>query len=197
MGQYATDAAFWDEKYLRGQTGWDIGTVSPPLKQYIDQLTWPDAAILIPGCGNAYEARYLVEKGFRNITLIDISHIAVENLKRHFEKDYGYQPTIIQGDFFNLEGQYDLVLEQTFFCALDPFLRESYVKQMHALLKPSGRIAGLLFDRDFEGGPPFGGDAETYRQLFSPFFNIRTLEPCYNSIPQRAGAEVFVIFEKP
>ncbi|MCS7037470.1 MAG: SAM-dependent methyltransferase, partial [Saprospiraceae bacterium] len=57
-------------------------------------------------------------------------------------------------------------------------------------------LAGVLFDRDFEGGPPFGGHAEEYRALFEPLFRIHTLEPCYNSIPPRAGAEVFIILKK-
>jgi hypothetical protein len=45
------------------ETGWDLGQVSPPLKAYIDQLTDKNLRILIPGCGNSYEAEYLLEKG--------------------------------------------------------------------------------------------------------------------------------------
>jgi hypothetical protein len=32
------DAYFWDQKYQNQETGWDIGTISEPLKCYIDQL---------------------------------------------------------------------------------------------------------------------------------------------------------------
>ncbi|MNL88260.1 hypothetical protein D3C87_2178650 [compost metagenome] len=62
---------------------------------------------------------------------------------------------------------------------------------MHELLKPNGQLVGLLFNRDFDGGPPFGGNEETYKTLFSPYFNFK-LTPAYNSIPQRAGTEVFI-----
>ena len=51
---------------------------------------------------------------------------------------------VILGDFFEHTGQYDLIIEQTFFCAIDPKLREKYVAQSSALLKPSGKIIGVL-----------------------------------------------------
>jgi hypothetical protein len=48
--------------------------VSPPIKAYIDTLKNKDIAILIPGCGNTYEAAYLLlEQGFTNVTVIDIA----------------------------------------------------------------------------------------------------------------------------
>jgi hypothetical protein len=67
---------------------------------------------------------------------------------------------------------------------------------MYSLLANRGKLAGVLFDRDFEGGPPFGGTREQYLKLFSEFFHIRTMTSCYNSIPQRQGTEVFFIAEK-
>ncbi|WEK35145.1 MAG: methyltransferase domain-containing protein [Candidatus Pseudobacter hemicellulosilyticus] len=192
-----TDASYWDNRYQRGETGWDLGAPSTPLKTYIDQLTDKELAILIPGCGNSYEAEYLLEQGFTNVTLIDISPTLTARLSRKFEQQPGRKPTIITGDFFALNGQFDLILEQTFFCALDPALRPAYVEQMHKLLKPGGQLAGVLFNRDFDGGPPFGGHTEEYEQLFGKFFTIRTLAPCYNSIKPREGNEAFIIAEKP
>jgi hypothetical protein len=38
-------------------TGWDLGWYLP-IKNYIDTLKDKDIAILIPGCGNTYEAAY-------------------------------------------------------------------------------------------------------------------------------------------
>ena len=99
--------------------------------------------------------------------------------------------TIITGDFFEHKGQYDLILEQTFFCAIDPALRSCYVTKMHELLKPSGKLVGVLFNRSFDGGPPFGGSKEEYEQLFSKHLHIKKMELCYNSILPRQGAEIF------
>ena len=47
---------FWNNQYNANTTNWDLGEVSPPLKEYIDQLTNKNLRILIPGCGNTYEA---------------------------------------------------------------------------------------------------------------------------------------------
>ena len=29
---------FWENRWENGQTGWDIGAVSTPIKEYIDQI---------------------------------------------------------------------------------------------------------------------------------------------------------------
>ena len=49
------------------QLGWDLGEVSPPIKSYIDTLEDKNIRILIPGCGNTYEAEYLLEQGFTKL----------------------------------------------------------------------------------------------------------------------------------
>jgi hypothetical protein len=187
---------YWDQRYVTQQIQWDIGAVSTPLKEYIDQLSDRSVSVLIPGCGNAYEAYYLHEKGFTNITLVDISAVVTSKLKLQLKEDNKEEIRVVNADFFAFDGAYDLILEQTFFCALHPSLRESYVKKMNSILSEKGKIAGVLFNRDFEGGPPFGGSVNEYQKLFAPVFHIRTLSPCYNSIPPRAGAEAFIILEK-
>ncbi|TDO23638.1 methyltransferase domain-containing protein [Sediminibacterium goheungense] len=188
-------ADYWNERYKKEETGWDIGYVSTPLKTYIDQLTGKDIRILIPGGGNSYEAAYLLEKGFSNITVIDIAPVVAERLNTQF-RDYGNRIQVICGDFFALTGSYNLILEQTFFCAIDPSLREAYAEKMQQLLNPGGKLVGLLFNRSFDNNPPFGGDEKEYSNLFTPFFQIQIMEPSYNSIPQRAGSELFVILQK-
>jgi len=186
------DKEFWDGLYTAGVTGWDLGAVSPPLQAYIDQLPDKNIRILIPGCGNAWEAAYLAENGFRNVTLIDIAPTPVKKTRELL----GEKVTVVEGDFFDLEGQYDLILEQTFFCALDPALRERYVLKMTALLAPGGMLAGVLFNTKFEKqGPPFGGTAEEYRHLFSGHLEMITMEPCYNSVKPRMGNELFIQFK--
>lgn len=187
-------ADYWNERYVTGQTGWDIGAVSIPLKTYIDQLTNQQIRILIPGGGNSYEAIYLLEQGFTDVTVIDIAPAVTESLKKKLA-NYGAAIHIITGDFFALNETYDLILEQTFFCALDPVLRKAYVTKMASLLKPGGKLVGVLFNRSFEGGPPFGGNTDEYQQLFEPSLSIQTIAPCYNSISPRAGSEVFIILK--
>ncbi len=189
-------ADYWNERYKKEETGWDIGFVSTPLKTYIDQLERRDISILIPGGGNSYEAAYLLENEFTNITVVDFAAIVAERLKTQF-KSYSDSIKIICGDFFALTGTYDLILEQTFFCAIDPSLRKAYAEKMQQLLNPGGKLVGLLFNRSFENSPPFGGDEKEYRDLFSTYFTISKMEPSYNSIPQRSGSELFFILTPP
>lgn len=186
-----SSSGYWNQRWLEGQTGWDIGYASPAIVEYMRQYPDKAAAILIPGCGNAYEAKALADMGFTNITLIDIAPALVASLQEQLKAERGIR--IICGDFFEHEGLYDLVLEQTFFCALDPQLRSRYAAHMTSLLKPRGKLAGVLFNCEFEKeGPPFGGTEQEYRALFSPFFDIKKMEPCYNSIAPRMGAELFI-----
>jgi len=169
MTENSLDEKYWDGRYTNDSSAWDVGFISTPLKEYIDQLTNKDLKILIPGCGNSYEAEYLFTNGFKNVFIIDLA----DSPLKHFSDRVPSFPKnqLIKGDFFKHEGSYDLILEQTFFCAIDPLLRNDYVKKMSELLNPSGKLVGLLFDCDFEKmGPPFGGNKITYIEQFSPFF---------------------------
>jgi methyl halide transferase len=188
---------YWSERYKTDQSRWDIGQVAPALKAYFDQLPDKNISILIPGCGNAHEAEYLLKQGFTSITLVDISEYLVESLKKHLAIyiESGVCRVIHQ-DFFEHEGSYDLIVEQTFFCAIDPTLRTKYAQKMGELLKPNAKLVGLMFDCDFVGGPPFGGSKAEYLLYFMPYFKIKTFEKCTNSIPPRAGNELFINLQR-
>lgn len=189
------NSRYWENRYQSEETGWDVGEITTPLKEYIDQLTDLSLRILIPGAGNSYEFEYLQAKGFTNVYVLDYAQTPLDNIKTRIPNCDPNQ--IILGDFFEHEGEYDLILEQTFFCALEPSLRKRYVQKIHSLLKPKGKISGLLFQFPLtEDGPPFGGSKEEYITLFSPFFDIVKLETAYNSIKPRQGNELFFIFTK-
>ncbi|MDR6845993.1 methyltransferase domain-containing protein [Flavobacterium granuli] len=188
------DKVYWDNQYQSNTIGWDLGEVSPPLKNYIDTLKDKNIQFLIPGCGNTYEAKYLLEQGFTNVTVIDIAPTLIENLKNKFENNSNIN--IVLGDFFEHQGEYDIILEQTFFCALPPTMRQKYVWKMHQLLANKGKIAGLLFNRTFESGPPFGGSQNEYNLLFQQSFDFLKMEICQNSVTPRAGSELFIEFQK-
>ncbi|MCA6422452.1 MAG: methyltransferase domain-containing protein [Flavobacterium sp.] len=188
------DQTYWDNQYQANATGWDLGQVSPPIKTYIDTIENKDAKILIPGCGNTYEAEYLIQQGFTNVTVIDIAPTLVENLKKKFANHNNI--TVVLGDFFEHQGNYDFIIEQTFFCALPPTMRQKYVWKMHKLLSEHGKLIGLLFDREFEIGPPFGGNLNEYEQLFFKAFTFNAISLAENSIPARANTELFFEFQK-
>lgn len=181
---------YWEKRYIDNSTSWDLGEPSTPIKEYIDQLKYKDSKILIPGAGNAHEANYLFENGFKNIYILDIAPSPLEYAKKRINLPSSH---FIQQDYFKYSELYDIIFELTFFCALEPRFRESYVKKTHTLLKDGGCLIGVLFN--FENkldGPPFGGSVKEYTSLFEPFFDIIMMRPCYNSVPTRKGKELFI-----
>ena len=186
---------YWEERYQQGEDKWDVGEISTPIKEYIDQITDKKIKILIPGAGNGYEFEYLIKNGFKNSFVVDYAETPLENIKKRIPDLNENQ--VINSDFFELEGKFDLIIEQTFFCALNPELREEYVRKMKSILNPKGKIAGLLFQFPLTTeGPPFGGSKEEYIALFQKDFNSITMETAHNSIAPRKNKELFVIFEK-
>ncbi|MEZ5004335.1 MAG: methyltransferase domain-containing protein [Chitinophagales bacterium] len=187
---------FWTERYKNHETGWNIGYASTPLVKYFDALEDRSIKILIPGAGNAYEAEYLFSKGFKNVTVVDISILPLQNLSERFP-DFP-KDQLIHQNFFDHQDQYDLIVEQTFFCAIDPKLRQAYADKMLDLLKPNGKIIGVWFDFEADpekSGPPFTGTAEEYMAYFKTFESVK-FQRCYNSVPPRSGRELFGIIKK-
>lgn len=185
------EKTFWEIRYKNQDTGWDVGEISNPLKEYINQLTDKNIKILIPGAGNGHEAEYLVNQGFKNVFILDIVANPLENLKQRIPQLA--ENHFICEDFFSHQAHYDLILEQTFFCAINPKDRKKYVQKMTTLLPKNGKIVGLLFCFTFDehSGPPFGGSIEEYEHLFGNDFHLNINE-CYNSIKPRDGKELFI-----
>lgn len=194
-----TEKDYWTNRYKTQNTGWDIGYASKPIKQYIDQIQDKSLCILVPGAGNGYEAEYLWRKGFTNAVILDISEVPLASFKNK-NPDFPAQQ-LIHGNFFEHEGKYDLILEQTFFCSFVPSdeNRSAYAKHMAALLKPTGKLVGVWFDFPLTNNMekrPFGGDKSIYSKYISPYFHTVVFERCYNSIEPRQGKELFGIFTK-
>lgn len=181
---------YWNNRYLKNETGWDIGYSSPSILNYFLNKIDKNVQIAIPGCGTSYEGYDLWKNGFQNISLLDLAPRAKTEFLNRFP-DFPEDKYLVMS-FLDISDTFDFVIEQTFFCALHPSERENYVKKMHSILNKGGILVGLLFGVEMEGGPPFGGNLSEYEQLFTPYFDILTLEWCDHSITARAGRELFV-----
>jgi len=188
-------AEYWQERYDAQQTGWDAGAPTMPFVAFFDTLQDKNIRILIPGCGRAYEGELLWNMGFKNVWLIDLAAAAKDEFMNRVPS-FPAQQFLVEG-FFGHIGTYDLILEQTFFCALEPALRSQYALKTHELLLTGGSLVGLLFTFPLsEQGPPFGGSLEEYKGYFGDLFNIKIMEPCRNSIKPRQGNELFIHLQK-
>lgn len=188
--------SFWSTRYKQGVTQWDAGGITRPLQEYIDQLEDKNIKILIPGVGHGHELAYLLDQGFTNVYVIDIAQEPLDYIKERVPNLV--KERILHGDFFDINDSFDLILEQTFFCALVPELREQYVIKVNSLLGEHGKLVGVLFDfpMDASGLPPFGGGKEEYASLFSKYMHVKVLQRCYNSIKPRENRELFINIEK-
>ncbi|WP_324676560.1 methyltransferase domain-containing protein [Hymenobacter sp. GOD-10R] len=193
------DPAYWSGRYAAGRTEWDVGAITPPLREYFMQLGAPDLRrILIPGAGNSYEAEYLHSLGFTQIFVVDVAPEPLEAFQARipsFPKEH-----LLLQNFFALSAEhpYDLIVEQTFFCALPPSQRVAYAEKCSQLLREGGTLMGLLFDVDFgpRQEPPFGGSRAEYESYFAPYFDFIHFEQAYNSIKPRQGRELFICLKK-
>lgn len=189
------EADYWDQQYKNGHIGWDIGYAAPAIVEYFHQVKDKSIQILIPGAGNAWEAEYLWNAGFENLFVLDFSKQAVDSFQKRFPEFPSSH--IFNENFFHHDGQYDIIVEQTFFSSLSPLLRGQFAEKIFELLKPKGKLIGLLFNHPFNfDRPPYGGSMEEYLLLFEKHYNLKVFEEAYNSIKPRKGREIFMIAER-
>jgi len=108
---------------------------------------------------------------------------------------------LLEGNFFELEGQFELIFEQTFFCSFEPTkeLRGLYADKMASLLKRGGKLVGLWFNHPLvldADKRPYGGSKDEYLSYLTIHLHLKIFDDCYNSIESRIGQEYFGIFEK-
>lgn len=145
----------WNEKYLAGTTGWDRGAVSPALTSWLEHGELAPCRILIPGCGYGHEAVELARLGFE-VTALDIAPAPLERLEQEL-KAAGAAATLVHADAleWQVDPAFDAIYEQTCLCALDPDHWLAYEAQLHAWLKPGGKLFALFMQTQREGGPPW------------------------------------------
>ncbi len=182
---------FWGERYQRGELNWDLGEPSPPFRRLHDDGIITPCRVAVPGCGSGWEVSWLAANGYR-VTGIDFAPEAIGHTRRRLADD-GLEAELVCADLFDLPetlaGRFDLVLEQTCFCAIDPTRRVDYVAAVHGLLTPGGRLVALFYGHGKEGGPPFTTTPDEVRALFSGCFRVDSLAVTPHSHERRRGEE--------
>jgi len=188
----------WQGHYESNDLGWDLGEVAPPFVQLWQEEKLPVGKVLVPGCGRGHEVVFLAENGFE-VTAIDFSEGAITHLENAL-KERNLKGRVLHQDFFSLDdshdGVYDLVLEQTFFCAIAPRQRQDYALNVARILKPGGMLVGLFYHTDKEGGPPYNTTREDIESSFSKNFEIQQLDKTSLSAEQRKDKEWLGILKR-
>ncbi|TLD69795.1 methyltransferase domain-containing protein [Phragmitibacter flavus] len=192
----------WNAAYENRETPWEKGRATPVL----DEISSRHPAVFsgrawVPGCGVGHDARRLADFGLM-VTAVDVAPLAIEAAKNWDETS----PVDFQvADVFSLKEEFveafDMVWEHTCFCALDPALRVAYLKSLHAVLMPGGKLAGVFFINpemdDGETGPPFGVEVETLRKMLEDAgFEVVDHWVPVTGYEGRVGRELAMILEK-
>jgi hypothetical protein len=183
---------FWDERFERGYTPWDQAGVPASFKAFVERHS--PMPVLIPGCGSAYEAWWLAERGWP-VRAIDFAPNAVEAARAQL----GAHADVVEvADFFTYQPPFEpgWVYERAFMCALPPSRRDDYVARMAALLPAGGLLAGFFFIGATPKGPPFGIERADLDALLSPHFELLEDEPVNDSIAVFAGRERWLTWRR-
>jgi SAM-dependent methyltransferase len=183
---------FWDERFGQHFTPWDQAGVPERFKSFVASRS--AQSVLIPGCGSAYEALHLAERGWP-VRAIDFSPAAVEAARAQLGAHAG---VVEEADFFAYVPPFspDWIYERAFLCALPKTRWQDYASRMAALLAPGALLAGFFFIGATPKGPPFGIERAELDALLSPHFELIEDREVSNSIPVFAGRERWMTWRR-
>jgi SAM-dependent methyltransferase len=183
---------FWDERFGRRFTPWDQAGVPEMFTRFVESR---DACnVLIPGCGSAYEALYLAERGWP-VRAIDFSAAAVEAARVQLGAHAGL---VEEADFFAYAPPFSpgWIYERAFLCALPKDRWPDYAARMAALLRSGALLAGFFFIGSTPKGPPFGIERGELDALLSPYFERIEDREVSGSLPVFAGRERWMTWRR-
>jgi SAM-dependent methyltransferase len=185
-----SDAGFWNQLYAPGRDGWELGRAAPPLERFFAHHSPQGKRALVVGAGRGNEARMLAALGAK-VTALDFADEAVAALRAIPGIDARQQ------DLFALrDAEWDLVVEHTCFCAIDPDRRDEYVAAVAAALVPGGELVALFWEHGRPGGPPFSTTKSELEQRFGARFEWISDEVAPDSVAARQGQERLVLLRR-
>ena len=184
---------FWCKRFGDGMTPWDAGKVPTAFAAFVAGRP-ASLATLIPGCGSAWEAAHLAEKGWP-VTALDFSPTAVERARTVLGKA---AVDLVCADFFTFAPATppQLVYERAFLCALPRRLWDDWGRRVAELLPPGGLLAGFFFVCDQAKGPPFGILPGQLDALLAANFERIEDAAVDDSIPVFAGRERWQVWRR-
>ncbi len=165
---------FWKERFDTGTTPWNRGAPNPQLDRWLaDGTLVAGGSVIVPGCGHGWEIAALARAGM-DVVGIDFAPNALA-LCRQLLAHEGVAAQLVDADVLHWQPQapVDAVFEQTCLCALYPDFWQRYAAQLHAWLKPGGKLLALFLQalrpestHGFIDGPPYHCDINAMRALF-------------------------------
>lgn len=190
-GVTQSEAAFWEHLYRDDNAGWEIGRAAPPLAAYFKKNSPRGSRVLVVGCGRGHEARVLARSGAR-VVAVDLAQKAIAAAQALDTE--GLVEYRVADLFTPTTERFDIVVEHTCFCAIEPVRRDEYVDRTADALVVGGSLVGLFYDHGRPGGPPFTTDAAELVRRFERRFRVAELGAAEGSVLARGGQELFGVF---
>lgn len=198
--------SFWEERFANRQTPWDRGSANPQLLRWLEDGTLAaactDGAVAVPGCGSGHEVAALAAAGLP-VVAIDYTAAAIELTRARLQAN-ATKVELVQADVLCWQPARALaaVYEQTCLCALHPDHWTAYAAQLHAWLRPGGRLLALFMQAQREGaaqgfieGPPYHCNIHAMRALF-PATLWDWPKPPYDVVPHLGGSNELALVLK-
>ena len=185
-----TDAANiysgWQELYAAATEGVPVWSESPP--PFVDKLKpfIPPKTKLLEICaGDGRITEALVEWGV-DVTALDLSPAALQQLRNNFDRRGLAQPLIVRGSATDIplgDGQFDAVICINGFCQLDrPRLA---MQEAARVLRRNGRFCLDIFtpkDSTFGCGEQIAAQDFIYKGTLFRYFNADQFAAIYNGL---------------
>jgi len=189
------EANGWNDRYVEGRTGWDLGAAPPALLREIraamDRHTERGGGrrlrVLVPGCGRGHDALAWARAG-AEVVGMDFARLAVKDATALAERE-GLPVRYVEANVLELDAAFvaafDLVWEQTCFCAIPLESRRGYAIAMSEALDQEGELLGLFWNHGNEGGPPFDVTPDHVLEAFAGVLEERDRYAVSDSVPAR------------
>jgi SAM-dependent methyltransferase len=195
-------ADYWSDRYRSWQAenvppGWELGEPAKPLREVLPQIKIPRSRICVLGCGTGHDAAYFASQG-HIVTGVDFSPLAIEKARAQYTECANLK--FVTADAFHFakeqRGQFDVIFEHTFYCAIDPARRSEVLRSWRSLLADGGHLLGIFFILDRVGGPPYGASEWELRELLKNDFEFLYWTRWKTSIESRLGRELVIYARK-
>lgn len=190
---------YWTSAYTDvARPGWELEEPNPALVTALPPLKLQPMRILVLGAGSGNDAAYLASIG-HHVTAVDFSDEAIDRAQKKYSQQLNLK--FVKSDLFSLPvdyvGAFDMIVEHTCFCAIDPERRSEMIKVWRRCLTDIGHILAIFFTIDRPNGPPYGATEwelrERMKKGFRPLYWMRLR---HQSHPSRQGMETLVYAQK-
>ncbi|KAI8870446.1 Thiopurine S-methyltransferase [Ramicandelaber brevisporus] len=192
----------WDAAWEQSVTPWRLGQSAPALQDLVKNNKFPLPAtgrVLVPGCGDGHDVLFLGTPE-RPALGLDISPLAVQEANK-VRDALGVSAEVASytaADFFTLEGEFTIIYDYTFLCAINPDMRAGWSSQMGKLIQKDGVLVTLMYplNEEREGGPPFVLSKELYHELLDANFDLVYFDSNVQSEQARQGREAIGVWRR-